>query len=356
MFKKMFSLMLVCGMISTAVVAQNNTFKAQNASYQMKSNSKFRDFMSVELNPIEVVAERIQKINPFKKETKEEAVFASNQYTDKAFIADPDTTANTGRKTDTTEIKVGKTRIIVVGEPKIEKIYMERDSTGDFNDDDHSYKESKKRKKDRSDSYFEWNIGFNGLLDNGSTTLSAPYKALDLENNKSINFSLGYHKRFNVIGDNVQLSAGIGLDWNNYRFSQNISFTPKKDSVTLFMDSVGGMAVNYKKNKLMSRYVTVPVMLHFATNENKSGNRFTLATGVELGYLINGRTKQVSDAKGKQKFNDDFNLRDLRYGLVGRIGYGDVAIYAKYYPQSAFSTGEGPNLNTYCVGLAFGGF
>ncbi len=346
MIKQMITGILVCG-ITVSTMANGLTGDKKTA----KSSAAIAKV--IEMKPIEVVAERVQKYNPISLADQKLAKF--NAYESLALYTANTENDTSVRKADTTEIKVGKTRIVVIGEPKIEKIYMEKDSTGDFDDED--YKANKnKRKESKSDDYLEMNIGFNGFLDNGNTSLSAPYKALDLENNKSINFSLSYNKRFNIIRDNVQLSAGIGLDWNNYRFSQNISLKAKQDSLTLFYDSVGTTAINYKKNKLMSRYVILPVMLHIATNKSKNGNRLLLAGGVELGYLINGRTKQVSDEKGKQKVSDDFNMNDLRYGFIGKIGYGDFGVYAKYYPQSVFAKNEGPNLNTYCVGITFGGF
>ena len=104
----------------------------------------------------------------------------------------------------------------------------------------------------------------------------------------------------------------------------------------------------------MAKYVTVPLQLHFATKPLRNGERLAIAGGVELGYLLNGRQKQISEERGKQKIDDDYNLADIRLGYMLRASYGSTGIYAKVYPNSAFKPSQGPDLNTFCIGLTFG--
>lgn len=327
---------MVFGMFTTSTMAQTKTVKAINTSKDAIAKI-------ITLDPIDVVAEYIGK-----RSNEIADNYAQNSVNIESAIASVDT----GRKTDTTEIKVGKTRIVVIGEPKIEKIYMEKDSTGDYENEYADKSDSKKEKK--NDGELEFSIGYNGWLENGSTSLSAANRGLDLVNGKSLNVNLTYNHYFNIYKENIRFSVGLGLDWNNYRLAGDSSLAANAPKLTFYQDSANGTGVNYSKNKLLARYATLPVMLHFKTNENKKGNSLGVSGGVELGYLINGRLKQVSDAKGKQKVNDTFNLNELRYGLVGRVSYGSMGIYGKYYPQSAFNKNEGPDLNTFVVGLTFG--
>ena len=297
----------------------------------------------ITLDPIDVVAEYVSK--------KKDAV--SDLYSLNAVNTELATASvDSNRKTDTTEIKVGKTRIVVIGEPKIEKIYMEKDSTGDFDGFGDNRNNDKKDKK--SDGELEFSIGYNGFLENGSTGLSAGNRGLDLVNGKSVHVNLTYNYYFNIYKENVRMSVGLGLDWNNYRLSGDSSLVATAPKLTFYQDSSNGQPINFSKNKLLARYATLPVMLHFNTNANRKGNSLGASAGVELGYLINGRLKQVSDAKGKQKVNDSFNFNELRYGFIGRVSYGSMGIYGKYYPQSVFNKNEGPDLNTFVLGLTFG--
>ena len=96
------------------------------------------------------------------------------------------------------------------------------------------------------------------------------------------------------------------------------------------------------------------ISIRIKSNEFKNGKAVGVSGGVELGYLLNGRVKQISEEKGKTKVNDTFHLNDLRYGFIGRVNYGSMGIYGKYYPQSTFNKNEGPDLNTFCVGITIG--
>lgn len=341
MKKSILVLGLVTGIFTTSVHAQSKAVKAIN---QTKDAIAY----VVNIDPIDVVAGYVTK----QKEVVTE-FYAAN---DLKLEASYPTVDSGARKTDTTEIKVGKTRIVVIGEPKIEKIYMEKDSTGDYESDK---KSSKYADNDgdykKHEGSLEFSIGYNGLLENGSTSLSPANQGLNLVNGKSTNVNLTYNHYFNIYKENVRVSVGLGLDWNNYRLAGDSTLTPNAPKFTMFQELDGnGQAINFTKNKLLARYATLPVMLHFQTNENKSGKTVGVSGGVELGYLINGRMKQVSEFRGKTKVNDSFNLNELRYGFMGRVHYGSVGIYGKYYPQSVFNSNEGPDLNTFCVGLTIG--
>jgi hypothetical protein len=340
MKKSILVLGLVTGVFTSSVHAQSKTVKAIN---QTKDAIAY----VINLDPVDVVASYVNK----KKDDVSDFYAANELKLDASYP----TVDSGSRKTDTTEIKVGKTRIVVIGEPKIEKIYMEKDSTGDFETDKKSNKYTDNDDDDKKhEGSLEFSIGYNGLLENGSTSLSAANQGLNLVNGKSTNVNLTYNHYFNIYKENLRVSVGLGLDWNNYRLAGDSSLRSNAPKFTMYQDSTNGKAIDFTKNKLLARYATLPVMLHFQTNENRSGKTLGISGGVELGYLINGRLKQISEEKGKTKVNDSFNLNELRYGFIGRVHYGDVGIYAKYYPQSVFNSNEGPDLNTFCVGLTFG--
>lgn len=275
-------------------------------------------------------------------------------------------------KLDTTQISILNKKIVIIGDQEVQQIYFEKDTLGDFfdheefnkefkdfdkefkgykknrsNGDRKAKKSAKKFKDDRGG--LELSIGYNAWLDNGSTALSLSNNNLELINSKSTHVNLSYVNYFKIYKNFIQFSAGVGIDWNNYRFSKNITLSPKADSMNLVVDNI-----NYSKNKLMAKYVTVPLQLHFATKPNKKGDMLGVAGGVELGYLLNGRQKQISEEKGKQKIDDDYNLADLRLGYTLCANYGNTGIYAKYYPNSTFKETQGPNLNTFCIGFKFG--
>jgi hypothetical protein len=215
-------------------------------------------------------------------------------------------------KLDTTQISILNKKIVIIGDQEVQQIYFEKDTLGDFFDHEEFNKEFKgfdkefkgykknrsngDRKAKKSAKKFkdergglELSIGYNAWLDNGSTALSLSNNNLELINSKSTHVNLSYVNYFKIYKNFIQFSAGVGIDWNNYRFSKNITLSPKADSMNLVVDNI-----NYSKNKLMAKYVTVPLQLHFATKPNKKGDMLGVAGGVELGYLLNGRQKQIS--------------------------------------------------------------
>ena len=93
----------------------------------------------------------------------------------------------------------------------------------------------------------------------------------------------------------------------------------------------------------------------FMSTKNEKGKKATVIFGPEVGFLLNGKVKQVSGANGKTKVKDDYNFEPLRYGANMRIGYGGAGIFFKYYMNDVFANNQGPadfkNLN---FGFTFG--
>ncbi|MCB9250947.1 MAG: outer membrane beta-barrel protein [Flavobacteriales bacterium] len=203
--------------------------------------------------------------------------------------------------------------------------------------------------------WFNFDLGFNLFLNDGSLDMPEGYKDLKLENGKGANFNLRlFEQNIDIIEKRLFLVYGIGFDWNNYRFKNNIDLL--KDSAVL--SYTVNPDINYKKNKLVSTYLTVPVLIKFRGNENKHGDALEVAAGVQMGYLLKTHQKQKWEDNGntKRKVKGDYNLDELRLGYSLYFGYGDVLFYAKYYPESAFKKSQGPNVNTLSFGIAFNGF
>lgn len=203
-------------------------------------------------------------------------------------------------------------------------------------------------------SWFNFDLGFNFLASGNSLDMPEPYKDLELENGKGCNFNLRiYEQSIDLIHKHLFLVYGAGLDWNNYRFKNNVDLL--KDSATLSYTL--NTARDYNKNKLVSTYLTVPVMLKVRFKENKDGDAFQIAAGPQFGYLINSHIKQKWEEDGdhKQKVRGDYNLNEFRIGYSLYFGYKNIMFYARYYPTPTFKSQQGPDVNTVSLGLSFGG-
>lgn len=344
---------LICGIAFSAHAQRTISFM---------SSAKEKAAKIIQLKPVDIISARIYK----KQEFSLPVLPASFSETEEAFSPEIyDFSADTvikdsirvSRKTDTTEIKVGRTRIVIIGEPKIDRIYVDKDSVyGDYHDeDDEPGDDEEEEKQDFIDvDGPQLDLGFLYTRDNGSPTESIRTlkQQLELDNGRSLSFTLYLvNMDLNLYRRNVNFHTGIGLEYNNYHFRKNITVVPRTDSFQVINETV-----ELSKNKLLSRYIVVPALLHLQTNKIKNGNRFFAAGGVEFGYFIGGRSKQVSDDKGKVKVEDDFNFRRIKYNLVARAGYGDWSVFAKMpldeLKYEVFEDDQVPGLSSMSFGLS----
>ncbi|MBC8054547.1 MAG: PorT family protein [Sphingobacteriaceae bacterium] len=193
-------------------------------------------------------------------------------------------------------------------------------------------------------------LGLAKFTDNGSFTLKPKNQFLETETWKTNNigfefFQMGY--RFN---SNFKIYLGTGIDWTHMRLKQNVTLKPDEAMLDTVQESI-----NFKKNRFSSTYLRVPLSFQIRTNDDQKGNKVYFVFGPEIGFLINGKVKQVSEEKGKQKVKDDFNLNPFRYGVFGRLGYDNFGLYVKYYNSDVFADNQGPkgfkNIN---FGIMFG--
>ncbi len=264
----------------------------------------------------------------------------SEETEDSKIIIDGDTMLIAEDKADNPD----KKNIIV----KEEKIIIKKKGAKKHN----SKEEDGKR---NPSNWFHADLGFNFLANNGTLDMPENYKDLELENGKGCNFNLKiYEQSISLLPKHLYLIYGVGIDWNNYRFKNNVDLL--KDSIPLAYSINSN--VEYKKNKLVSTYLTAPLMLKLRFRENKEGHAFQIAAGPQFGYLLNSHTKQKwnKDGDQKKKTNGDFNLTEFRIGYSVYLGYQGINFYARYFPVSAFKTNQGPDVNTVAVGMSIGSF
>jgi len=195
-----------------------------------------------------------------------------------------------------------------------------------------------------------FDLGLSTYTDKGNYTLSPANSYLERETWKSSNFGFEFFQMGYRFSSHFKIYAGAGLDWNHMRLKQNITFQKDKASLTYVTETV-----DYKKNRFSSQYLRIPLSFQLRTNDDKKGDKLNFVFGPEIGFLLNGKVKQVSDENGKDKFKDDYNLNPFRYGAFARIGYGGMGVYLKYYGNDVFAEGQGPkDFKNLSFGLMFG--
>lgn len=192
-------------------------------------------------------------------------------------------------------------------------------------------------------------LGFSRLVDNGSFTLSPENDFLDYKGGKTSTFSfdiiqMGY--RFN---QHFKVYVAGGFDWTHIRLRKDITIQKNTPELTYVEDNV-----HFSKNRFSSSYIHIPLNFELRTSENKNGNRFYFIAGPEVGFLLNGKVKQISEERGKQKFNDDYRFQTFRYGGSIRFGYNGIGLFTKMYFNDMFASTPQKGLTNMSFGLTFG--
>ncbi len=240
---------------------------------------------------------------------------------------------------DTTKIKLGNKKYMIIDDEKETKKYSFKDSVKNYNE---KYKH-----------WNGWEIGVNGMMDY-KNSLDVPPGAtfLELDYSKSTQFGLNLmEKDFHIYKNYINIVTGLGFDFNHYAF---------KNSTTLMGDTAYLWAttdntIKYKKNTLNVTYLKAPLLLEINTSKNPEKN-FHIAGGIEFAYRIHSVTKQKysqNDKNIKIKQRDDFNLEPFRYSAVARIGYNNVTIFANYGLNRLFKKDQGPQVYPFTVGATF---
>lgn len=244
-------------------------------------------------------------------------------------------------KGDSTRWKFGGIDIIIrdKNEGSEVKLYKKDDD-----DDDDDNDKSRDKIKTR---WFMLDLGFNTYLSDGSFNLPSELNDFDLHYARSVNVNLHiFRQRIGLVGNHLNFMYGLEVAWNNYHFENDITLLHDVDEVTLV-----NSGVDFKKNKLATSFLQMPVLFNIETNPNKPGKSFRISAGGYGGLLLGARTKQKSSENGKVKIKDDFNLNKFRYGVIGQVGIGPINFYVDYALNNLFKDNAGPELRPISIGF-----
>ena len=228
--------------------------------------------------------------------------------------------------------------------------------------------DSVKKDKKKKDDFTHWGgVDFGvSMLTTAKNQLKLPQEQdttqmnyfLDLNYGKSLFFSLNLlEKNIKLYKNYVNIVTGLGFEWNSYNFKNKITLAQNAPYISASNTSVAPDSVSYSKNKLKVAYIKAPLLLELNTNTNNSDKSFHIAGGIELGYKIGSRTKQVYELGGydyKIKRKEDYSLADFKYSAVVRAGYGDYfTVFANYGLSELFAKDKGPQVFPLTAGISF---
>lgn len=217
--------------------------------------------------------------------------------------------------------------------------------------DDEGNVKFKKGKKEKYDGHWGgFDLGVNGFLDeNFEINTPDGYDYLDLKMEKSINVNLNiFEQNFNLITEKVGLTTGLGLEWNNYRFKNNAVIS-NMDTLAGYLDVMENP--RFTKSKLVTSYLTLPLMIEFQTNSYSKINSFHAGVGVLSGLRIGTHTKLVDENDKKDKEHGSTAMNPFKLELMARIGWGKLNVYGKYALTQLFKENRGPEVYPFSIGI-----
>lgn len=222
-----------------------------------------------------------------------------------------------------------------------------------------------KKKKNQSTNWWILDLGFANLRDetNYASAQAGSYlrkfgtqpavdkNSMKLNTGKTSNVNIWFFmQKLNITNHVLNLKYGLGVEMYNFRYDGNISYRKNGSNFYVFNDSA-----NFSKNKLMAGYLTMPLMLNVNTTPNKKKG-FSFSAGVSAGYLIKSRNKQISDERGKIRYNGNFDLEPFRLAAIGEIGIGGVRLYGSYSFNALHEKGTMLQQYPYAVGIRLSSF
>ncbi len=281
-------------------------------------------------------------------------------------IIDGKITKDTFLSVNEDTVRLGSLQIIKSQDSNYKKDWVSMIEEGNFDNTNFTIKRAPKKLKNIETNWFIFDLGFANFVDKSPTLYwlaanpnSLPFypgpvmspENFTLNNKKSTNINIWVvTQKLNLYQHKINLKYGLGLEMFNFRFDKPISF--REDIVTNIKMDV----VSFKKNKLLVRYLTVPVQINFSPNPT---NRKALyaSMGMSVGYLWNAKNKQISGERGKEMFRGNFNLNDWRFATIGELGVGAVRLYGSFANSNLFNKNQSfIDMQPFAIGLRFSRF
>jgi hypothetical protein len=264
-------------------------------------------------------------------------------------------------------VKLGRLHIIKSQDSDHKKDWESMLEEGDFGNTKITINRAPKKLKNIETNWWILDIGLTNLNDKSPAIdmlarnpAGLPYNQrylmtsenFSLNNKKSTNVNIWVvTQKLNIYQHKINLKYGLGLEMFNFRFDKSISFREN------ILGNVKFDEVSFTKNKLLVKYLTIPLQLNFSPNPTNK-KAFYASIGMSAGYLWNAKNKQISAERGKEKYRGNFNLNDWRFATIGELGVGAVRLYGSFANSNLFNKDILGNIDMqpFAVGLRFSKF
>jgi hypothetical protein len=155
---------------------------------------------------------------------------------------------------------------------------------------------------------------------------------------------VGFHHRW---GYRNKIILGIGIDWRNYRMTDQTRFLKQGNNIVL-SDYPAGSDIKFSRLKIFSW--TFEALYHRSFSHN---------VGIDFGPVLSLNTygslkTRYTDADGKHKdFNKNIHQTPITIDFKARLDVKGIGVYAKYSPCNILQTEYGPKFQSLSFGIEF---
>ena len=174
---------------------------------------------------------------------------------------------------------------------------------------------------------------------------------MQLNNGKSTNINIWIvQQKYRLKNPAFYLKYGLGLEMFNFRYEYGINFR-KNESMIIYLSDE-----SYEKNKLFTSYLSAPVQLGYDF-KLKNDKILGISGGLVTGYLFKSYNKQINRELGKEKYNSNFSLRDMRLAGIFEIRIDKLKFFGTASLQNMLDKmNTNQSLYPYSFGLRFSKF
>ncbi len=158
------------------------------------------------------------------------------------------------------------------------------------------------------------------------------------------------------------IGIGAGISTSNMSF-KNMDVDLKSSKSLLPFTQVDSTN-HFKKYKLATSYLEVPLELRYTANPGNINKSLKAALGIKVGTLVNSHTKgkTLQDKNNNtissytEKISSKKYINSTRFSATARVGYGIVSLFGTYQLNSVLKEGVGsPDMKLYQVGITISG-
>jgi hypothetical protein len=157
----------------------------------------------------------------------------------------------------------------------------------------------------------------------------------------------------------VALGPGLATD---HVFLDKMSAGIKDNTTSVVFKNLKD-TTHFKKYKVSTAFLELPIELRFSSNPDADGKSFKAAIGLKIGTMISAwvKGKDLEDRNGnttneyimKEKSKRFFNTN--RISATARLGIGHFTAFGTYSFTPLFKEGVGPKMNAMSIGLTLSG-